>query len=30
VLDGRDWQFSRAPALIVQGVDPIKEMDRGF
>lgn len=30
VLDGRDWQFSHAPALIVQGVDPLKEMDRGF
>ena len=30
VLDGRDWQFSAAPALIVQAKDPLKEMDQGF
>jgi hypothetical protein len=30
VLDGRDWQFSAAPALIVQAKDPLREMDRGF
>jgi len=30
VLDGCDWQFCAAPALIVQARDPLKEMDRGF
>ena len=30
VLDGRDWQFYAAPALIVRARDPLKEMDRGF
>lgn len=30
VLDGRDWQFTTAPALIVQAKDPLREMDGKF
>jgi hypothetical protein len=30
LLDKRDWQFTNSPALIVQGVDPIREMDGKF